>query len=46
MKIYLVYGLIICTLFVAAGTRGVVVSSLAQPGRSGGVFFWHSQYHK
>jgi len=46
MKIYIVYGLIICTLFVAAGTRGFLVSSLMQPGRSGGGLFGHSQYHK
>ncbi len=46
MKIYIVYGLLICTLFVLAGTRGMVVSSLAQPGSMGGGFFGHSQYHK
>lgn len=46
MKIYLVYGLIICILFVAAGTRGVVVSSVMQSGRTGGGLFGHSQYHK
>ncbi len=45
MKIYIVYGLLICALFVLAGTQGVVVSSFAQPGRTGG-FFGHSQYHK
>jgi hypothetical protein len=46
MKIYIIYGLIICTLFAAAGTRGIVASSLAQHGRWGGGLFGHSQYHK
>ncbi len=47
MKIYIVYGILICALFAMAGTRGVVVSSLVQPGgRAGGGLFGHSQYHK
>jgi hypothetical protein len=46
MKIYIVYGLIICTLFAAAGTKGFVVASLMQPGRWGGGLFGQSQYHK
>ncbi len=48
MKIYLVYGLLICTLFAVAGTRGVVVSSFTQPGgrAGGGGFFGHSYHHK
>jgi len=45
MKIYLAYGLIICTLFAVAGTRGLVVSGIMQSGGTGGLF-GHSQYHK
>ncbi len=35
MKIYWIYGAIICILFVAAGERGFVVSSMLQPVRWG-----------
>jgi hypothetical protein len=47
MKIYIAYGIIICVLFAAAGTRGYVLSGLMQSGRLGGSgIYSHSQYHK
>lgn len=45
MKIYLVYGIIICTLFAVAGTRGYAVSGLAHSGGRS-VFFGSGPHHK
>lgn len=47
MKIYIVYGIIICALFAAAGTRGYVLSGLTQSSRLGGSgVHGYSQHHK
>ncbi len=45
MKIYLVYGIIICTLFALAGNKGYAVSGLMHSaGRTG--FFGSGPHHK
>lgn len=45
MKVFLVYGIIICSLFFIAGTRGfVLTSSMLQAANWGPL--GHSQYHK
>ncbi|MBF0329576.1 MAG: hypothetical protein HQL10_10505 [Nitrospirae bacterium] len=42
-KIYLVYGIIISSLFFAAGLKGYVISSMTQPTKWGPQ---GSHYHK
>lgn len=44
MKIFIVYGIVICFLFFAAGTRGYVISSMMQAAKWGPQ--GHSMYHK
>ena len=44
MKIFIVYGIVVCILFLAAGTRGYVISSMTQSAKWGPQ--GHSMYHK
>jgi hypothetical protein len=44
MKKYLIFGIITCALFFAAGTRGFVISGLLHAANWGPV--GKSQYHK
>lgn len=44
MKTYIVFGIIVCALFFAAGTKGFAIFSMTQSGKWGPA--GHSQYHK